>query len=69
MSTSPKHLLTALVLAVPALAFTVSAASAASAGMHHKKTHSASVHKTSTHHKTKHHHSTKSPKTTPTPAG
>jgi hypothetical protein len=73
VSTSPKHLLTALVLALPAMAFTVSAASAASAGMHHKRTHSAAVHKTGTHHaagahKTKHRHTVKTPKSA-TPAG
>jgi hypothetical protein len=68
VSTSPKNLLTALVLTLPALAFTVSAASAASAGMHHKRSHSASVHKTSTHHKAKHRHSAKVAKPA-TPAG
>ena len=53
MTTSRKHLIAALALALPAAALLVSPASAASAGVHHKKHHVVKVHHVArTHHKT-----------------
>ena len=54
MTTSRKHLIAALALALPVAAFVALPASAATAGVHHKKHHVAAVHHISTHHHVTH---------------